>query len=59
MTTQKQSPVDMRKSLVLVGALKRSGIEFVPVPVLDDEHREKLVKELDASLEELMKRSLT
>ncbi|PMN68397.1 DUF1382 family protein [Enterovibrio norvegicus] len=58
MAPQKQSPVEMRKSLVLVEELVRSGIEFVPVPVLDADHRVKLLEEFDASLNELLKRTL-
>lgn len=33
----------MRKSLEAVEAMKEAGLEFVPVPVMNDEDREKLI----------------
>ncbi len=33
----KCSPVDMRKTLLIVDEMKKSGIRFVPIPVLNDD----------------------
>ena len=39
---KKCNPVDMRNALGVVDALKNSGVEFVAIPVLNDEHRAEL-----------------
>lgn len=36
------NPVEMRKALVLVDALKMAGIEFVPVPVFNEKQKQEL-----------------
>ena len=41
--TKRCTPVQMRKALEMVEALKQSGVEFIPVPVLNDEDRAKLI----------------
>lgn len=33
------NPVQMRKNLEMVKDLKDSGIDFMPIPVRDEEHR--------------------
>lgn len=50
---QKTSPVQMRKMLELVNALKESGILFVPMPVLDEADAMALVTQMTARLEQL------
>ena len=40
---QRCGAVRMRKSLESVDLLKKSGIEFVPIPVMDDDDRAKLL----------------
>ena len=39
----KCSPVDMRKALKMVDALRDAGIEFVAVPVLNEKHKAELI----------------
>lgn len=46
----KCSPVEMRKSLDLVGVFKKAGIRFVPMPVFDDEDHKKSVIQMQAKL---------
>ena len=40
---EKASPVEMRKSLVIVDSLKKGMIKFIPIPVLDEEDHGRLV----------------
>lgn len=42
MTPTRCSPVTMRKCLELVDVLKSAGLEFVPIPVLNDGDRQML-----------------
>lgn len=42
-STTRCSPVQMRKILVMVETMRRAGMEFVPVPVLNDQDRDKLM----------------
>jgi hypothetical protein len=51
--TTRCSPVQMRKALEMVEALKQSGMEFVPVPVLNDADREKLLLITASRLEQI------
>ena len=46
----KCSAVEMRKNLILVEELKIIGLDFVPIPVIDDDHKKKLLNELDRIL---------
>jgi hypothetical protein len=48
---EKASPVQMRKSLELVDALKRLGVWFVPVPVLSVDEYKVRMAELNAQLD--------
>lgn len=47
----KASPVDMRKMLNVVNSFKRCGIMFVPIPVLNDEDKEKYIELMSDQLE--------
>lgn len=42
----KATAVQMRKALEAVNAFKQAGIEFIPMPVLDDEDRAKLAEDV-------------
>ena len=41
------SPQDMRKNMEIVDLLKKSGIDFVPVPAIDAEHKKSLIIQSD------------
>jgi len=49
---EKCSPVDMRKALEVVEMLKQAGIEFVAIPVLNQEQKKSalalMLNRLDA-----------
>jgi hypothetical protein len=42
----KATAVQISKALEAVNAFKQAGIEFIPVPVLDDEDRVKLAEDV-------------
>lgn len=48
------SPTKMGKALKVVEAMKKAGLEFVPVPVKDDDHREELLKTSDSILKDMI-----
>lgn len=50
---EKTTPIEMRKQLEMVDAMKRAGIGFVPMPVLDDADREELMNEMFSRLDKL------
>ena len=39
------SPVEMRKNLSVVESYRSLGIDFIAVPVRDDDHKNKLLAE--------------
>ena len=41
------SPKDMKKNLEIVDILQKSGIDFVPVPAIDAEHKKSLIIQSD------------
>lgn len=45
------SPVEIRKSLEIVELLKKAGIAFIPIPILNEEDKNKLVCILQSRLE--------
>jgi hypothetical protein len=49
----KATPVELRKSLQIVDVLKNAGIDFVPVIVKSEQHRNELIKSLLNDLEAL------
>lgn len=50
---QRATPIQTRQSLQIVEELKKAGMRFVPIPVLDDEDFEKLTTELKKKLEKI------
>jgi tagatose-1,6-bisphosphate aldolase len=49
----KATPVEMRKCLVAVEALKMAGVRFVPMPVLSDKDNDELCEQMRDRLEKL------
>lgn len=47
------SPVEMRKNLIVVEQFKKHGIDFVAVPVRDDDHKNELISLCNDVLEEM------
>ena len=52
---EKCSPVEMRKNLQVVEQFKRIGLDFVPVPVRDEAHKNELIALSNEVLEGLSK----
>ena len=50
---EKESPINLRNSLIMVETLKKHGIGFIPIPVLSEDHRKELVNLCDQKLEEM------
>ena len=48
-------PTDLRKALEIANALMKAGIDFVPVPVLSDEDKAILVRDVQMRLEQIEK----
>ena len=48
-------PVDMRKALETVQALKDAGILFVPIPIMSEAQHEQLKMMFNAALAEIEK----
>ena len=47
------SPVDIRNALAVVNTLVNAGIDFVPVPVLSDEDKAILVRDVQMRLSQI------
>lgn len=52
---QRASPVSLRKALNLAHGLAKAGIEFVPMPVMNDQHRDEMYAMLQDKLKLLEK----
>jgi hypothetical protein len=52
MKMTKCSPVESRKNLEVATMYVKYGIDFVAVPVRDEEHKSKLLTEADKVLQE-------
>lgn len=50
-------PVEMRKNLEVVETFKKYGIDFVAVPVMDGDHKNKLIAEGNEAFEAISKDS--
>lgn len=53
----KASPIEMRKALVVVDRLKKAGVLFVPVPVLNKEDHRKLMSALEHRLDVIIEKT--
>ncbi len=42
----KCSPVEMRKNLQVVEQFRKDGVDFVPVPVKDADHKKQLLEQV-------------
>ncbi len=51
---QRCSPLDMRIALEKTELLRKAGIEFIPLPVKNDKHRKKLIKQFDKIMNEII-----
>ena len=47
------SPVDLRNALAVANILVKAGIDFVPVPVLSDEDKAILVRDVQMRLSQI------
>jgi len=51
----RSNPAQIRKSLELANQLKIVGIEFIPIPVLNDNDRVQLLSQLNEKLDVIEK----
>jgi len=51
----RSNPSQIRKSLELANQLKIAGIEFIPIPVLNDGDRMELLTQLNEKLDKMEK----
>jgi hypothetical protein len=49
----KCSPVEMSKNLEAVEVLRKAGIDFVPMPVTDNQPKELLLDQVQKNLDEI------
>lgn len=54
MTVLRASPLALRQSLELVEALKKAGLDFVPMPVRNPDEKQRLLIESIALTQELI-----
>lgn len=52
-TLNRASPADLRKAKMLVDAMVNAGIDFVPIPVVSDDHKLKLMACVKTFLEKI------
>lgn len=45
------SPVEMRKNLIIVEQFKKAGMDFVPIAVLNENHKKELIAQGSAVLD--------
>ena len=48
-------PADLRKALEITNALMKAGIDFVPIPVIDQDDKNELAMDLQRRLEQIEK----
>ena len=49
----KCSPAETRKNLIAANELAKSGIDFVPMPALNDVHKKELIVQMINLLEQI------
>ena len=52
---KRADPADLRKAKYLVEEFVRAGIDFVPIPVIDQDDKNELAMDLQRRLEQLEK----
>lgn len=52
---KRASSVDLRKAKYLVEEFVRAGIDFVPIPVIDQDDKNELAMDLQRRLEQIEK----
>ena len=52
---KRANAVDLRKAKYLVEEFVRAGIDFVPIPVIDQEDKNELAMDLQRRLEQIEK----
>ena len=52
---KRADPADLRKAKYLVEEFVRAGIDFVPIPVIDQEDKNELAMDLQRRLEQIEK----
>ena len=50
----KCSPTEMRKNLIIVDKFKSFGIDFVPMPVKSEDHKNELIHQSNEILTEML-----
>lgn len=48
------SPVEMRKNLEVVEQFRKAGIDFVSIPVRNDDHKKELLIQCDKVFEDMI-----
>ena len=54
---KRANAVDLRKTKYLVEEFVRAGIDFVPIPVIDQDDKNELAMDLQRRLEQIEKES--
>ena len=54
---EKCSPVEMRKNMEVAELFKRTGIDFVPMPARNSEHKQELIKQMKSSFNAIIAES--
>lgn len=52
---KRADPADLRKAKYLVDEFVRAGIDFVPIPVVDQDDKNELAMDLQRRLEQIEK----
>lgn len=52
---KRADPADLRKAKYLVEEFVRAGIDFVPIPVIDQDDKNELAMDLQRRLEQIEK----